>query len=320
MMNHSMIKACAEWEKKLAATHPDDLSPSDRAALDLHVLSCPSCATVRAEYQAIDAFILDFPGARSLPDLPTWLLQPRTKPVRSSAPILTSSPTPAMAFRSMSLSVLSDRCMSEITNYGRGDASNDKYCLEIFRRAMIEGDNAAWEFLIERFHDYMLSIFHRHGQREAASRLDSPENYVARAFERFWMSTVHHQQLEFTTLAAALSYLRNCLNGAILDTLRAYSRSKEVAWPEPGFAEPLAFEDPDEGQELWHIIQSLLVNERERRVAFLLFHCNLKPREIVRHCTQEFSDVQEIYRLRRNIIERLLRDWDQIRWKMVSEL
>ncbi len=319
MMNHPMITACAEWEEKLAATHPDDLSPSDRAVLDLHVLSCSSCATVRAEYQAIDAFILDFPGARSLPELPTWLLQPRTKSVRSSAPVPTSSPAPAMALRAMGLPVLADRCMNEVANYRLGEASNDQYCLEIFRRAMIEGDNVAWEFLIERFHDYMLSLFRRHAKREAASRLDSPENYVARAFERFWMSTVHHQQLQFTTLAAALTYLRNCLNGAILDTLRAYSRSKETSLPDPAFAESLAVEDQDDGQELWQIIQSLLVNEREQRVAFLLFHCNLKPREIVRHCTAEFSDVQEIYRLRRNIIERLLRDSDQIRWKILSE-
>ncbi len=221
--------------------------------------------------------------------------------------------------KDMCLSALADRCMSEINNYRRGEAYNDQYCLEMFRRAMLEGDDSAWELLVERFSEYMLSLFRRHLRREAASRIDSPENYVAWAFERFWLAAVHNQQLQFTTLAAALSYLRNCLNGAILDTLRAYSRSKEVALPEPGFAdEEPAMEDQNDGQELWEIIQNLFSNERERRVAFLLFQCNLKPREIVRRCSQEFSDVREIYRLRRNIMERLLRDADQIRWKMAD--
>ncbi len=55
---------------------------------------------------------------------------------------------------------------------------------------------------------------------------------------------------------------------------------------------------------------------RDLAVAYLLFHCNLKPREIVRRCPEEFSDVQEIYHRRRNITERLLRDSDQIRWKI----
>ncbi len=220
--------------------------------------------------------------------------------------------------KEMSLSALADRCMSEINNYRRGEPSSDKYCLEIFRRAMLEHDNAAWTLLVERFHEYMLGSFRRHMRREAASLLDSPENYIARAFERFWLAAVYNQQLEFTTLAAALSYLRNCLNGAILDTLRAHSRSREVALPESGFPDEPAVEDHEEGQGLWEIIQSLLSNKRERRVAYLLYHCNLKPREIVRRCPQEFSDVQEIYRLRRNIMERLMRDSDQIRWKIDS--
>jgi DNA-binding CsgD family transcriptional regulator len=83
MMDHPMYTPCAEWAEKLAATHPDDLSPSDRAALDMHVASCPTCATVRAEYQAIDMLILDSSGIEPLPDLPIWLLQPRPKLIRS---------------------------------------------------------------------------------------------------------------------------------------------------------------------------------------------------------------------------------------------
>ena len=218
--------------------------------------------------------------------------------------------------RNMSLSALTKRCMSEINHYRHGEACGDQCCLEVFRRAMREKDNAAWALLIEGFRDYMLGSFRRHVRKEAASRLDSPENYIDRAFERFWFATVHNQQLEFTTLAAALSYLRNCLNGAILDALRAHSRSKEVALPELDFPDEPAVEDNIDSQDLWEDIQSVLPNKREQRVAYLLFYCNLRPREIVRLCPLEFSNVQEIYRLRRNIMERLLRDSDQLRWKM----
>jgi hypothetical protein len=51
-------------------------------------------------------------------------------------------------------------------------------------------------------------------------------------------------------------------------------------------------------------------------VAYLVFQCNLKPREIIRRCPQEFSEVQEIYRLRRIIVERLLRNADYIRYRL----
>src|SRR5215472_16106251 len=184
--------------------------------------------------------------------------------------------------KDLRLTALADRCMNEIKNYRHGQASSDQYCLEMFRRAMLEGNDETWTVLVERFHDYLLGSFRRHVRREVASRIDSPENYVAKAFERFWFAAVHNQQLEFTTLAAALSYLRNCLNGAILDTLRSYSRSREVALPEPGHPEEPAVEDLEEGLDMWDIIQSLLANVRERRVAYLRFHCNLRPREIVR--------------------------------------
>jgi hypothetical protein len=221
--------------------------------------------------------------------------------------------------RNMSLSALADHCMSEINNYRRGEAYSDQYCLEIFRRAMLQHDDAAWTLLEDRFREFLLGSFRRHPRFEAASRLDSPENYVARAFERFWLAAVHNQQLEFTTLAAALLYLRGCLNSTILDALRAYSRTKEVVLPEPDFAgEPIA-EDLSRSPGLWEAIRGMLPSEREQRLAYLLYYCNLKPREILRVCPQEFSNVQEIYRLRRNIVERLERDVDQIRWKLRGE-
>jgi DNA-directed RNA polymerase specialized sigma24 family protein len=221
--------------------------------------------------------------------------------------------------RNMSLTALAGRCMSEIDNYRRGEAYSDQYCLEIFRRAMLERDEAAWTFLEARFREFLLGSFRRHPKSEVASRLDSPENYVAKAFTRFWYAAVHNQQLQFTTLAAALRYLRGCLNSAILDALRAYSRAKEVALPEPDFAGEPAEEEQDNGSDLWEVIRSLLPGKREQHLAYLLYHCNLKPREIIRVCPQEFSSVQEIYRLRRNIVERLQRGVDQIRWRLSEE-
>ena len=69
-----------------------------------------------------------------------------------------------------------------------------------------------------------------------------------------------------------------------------------------------------DSQGFWESIQSLLSDERERRLAYLLYHCGLKPRDIVRRCSQEFPDVQEIYRLNANIVERLRRNRDRLRY------
>lgn len=219
----------------------------------------------------------------------------------------------------MSLSELAERCMSEIHKYRQREPSNDQYCLEIFRRAMLQQDERAWELLEQRFQRMMLAWLRRHPRREQALQLDSEENYVAQAFSRFWLSTVRNHELQFSTLAAALDYLRAALSSTIMDALRAQVRSREVPLPEPGYSGEPAQEDDEGDYGLREIITSLLPNPREQRVADLLFHCNLKPREIVDRCPDEFSDVQEIYRLRRNIMDRLLRYRERIRWLLGDE-
>jgi DNA-directed RNA polymerase specialized sigma24 family protein len=221
--------------------------------------------------------------------------------------------------RDMRLSALADRCMNEVNKYRRGEASSDQYCLEIFRRAMQEHDDAAWTLLVDRFKEFLLAAFRRHPRCEDASRLDSPENYVARAFARFWVA-VHDQQVEFTSLGAALRFLRLCLNSEILDMLRAHARRNEMPFPEPDFTGEPAVEDQDDGSELWKIIRDMLPNERERRLAFLLFYCNLRPRVIVRLRPQEFPDVNEVHRMKRNIVDRLARSADLIRYRLSSEV
>ena len=133
--------------------------------------------------------------------------------------------------------------------------------------------------------------------------------------ERFWQATVR-QQIAFKTLAGALTYLRASLHGAILDTLRVYTRPREVPLPEPGEPGELYGEDQSNSSEVWEFLQTILPGAREQRLAYLLYHCGLKPREVLHFCQQEFNDIQEIYRLRRNIVERVLRHADQLRWRL----
>jgi hypothetical protein len=58
---------------------------------------------------------------------------------------------------------------------------------------------------------------------------------------------------------------------------------------------------------MWSQGQARLSSEYERGLAYLLYHCGLKPKEIVRYCPLEWSDVHEVTRLRRIILERLMK-------------
>ena len=61
-------------------------------------------------------------------------------------------------------------------------------------------------------------------------------------------------------------------------------------------------------QKLWSLVERALPDRRERRLAYLLFVLDLKPREIVRAAPQDFPTAQEVYRLTRTILDRLRRN------------
>lgn len=217
----------------------------------------------------------------------------------------------------LSVAALTNRYGSETTLVRAKESHSDQTGLELFQRALSQRNDDAWTLLVERFQSLVMAWVRNHSRREIAYRYHNPEYYVALAFERFWQATTRNQFLTFTSLEAALSYLKASLNGAILDTLRSYARP-EVPLPEPSHIHPIELTSEDCSYEysLWDTIQNLIPTARERRVAYLLFYCGLKPREIIQFCSDEFTDVHEIHRLRRNIVERLMRQADTIRWRM----
>lgn len=218
------------------------------------------------------------------------------------------------ALSQMKPAKLASLCIDELKQRHSNEATHDLYCVELLHRAVIGQTDQAWSLLQQCFSETIRAWIHSHPNRDVALLYDSEENLVAQTFSRFWYA-MHEQHVEFTKLSAALCYLRATLNGLMIDTMRSHLRmqSKEFSLPEPGCsAEPMAEELIDE-QNLWKCIESLLVGKRERRLAYLLYFCGLKPREIIIHCAQEFDNIKEIYRLNRNIIERLRRNKDRLR-------
>jgi len=216
----------------------------------------------------------------------------------------------------MNATELAAHCVRELNNFRRGESSTEIYSVELLRRATVQGDQDAWIWMQQCFGELVLSWLRRHPNREAACRLDSEENYVAQTFERFWQATALTQHIEFNSLAGAFQYLHACLNGAVVDTLRAYSRSKEIPLPDAGEPGELQIEDNFESNDVWDTLKKIIPNGNEQRLAYLLFHCGLKPRQIMLYCPQEFSDVHDIYRLRSNVMNRLLRNADHLRWRL----
>ena len=192
-----------------------------------------------------------------------------------------------------------------MSTYDCGNSSNNEYVVDALRRAIVEGEQDARLCLQQYLGDVVLGWLGQHPRRETAYYLGNEEYYVAATFERFWQLACN-RQFEFSTSDSVMPYLRLSLNEAILDMLRTSSRPKEIQLPQSDFSRKQQMEHETSCHVHWESLQKDLPNVHEQRLAYLLFHCGLKPREIMHHCSQEFCDVCEINRLRLHIMGRLL--------------
>ena len=175
------------------------------------------------------------------------------------------------------------------------DATEKRQFVVMCHRAVLRSDRYARNWLQRATQKPLLACLHNHPFYRELQHIGDEEQYILLTFERLWQR-VDQQKLWLHTRSQMMRYLQATLNGVILEALRSTIRQKDV---------PMHIETSPIEHTLWNIIQDVLSDERERRVAYLLYHCGLKPVEIVRAYPQEFNDVQEIYHVRHVVIEKM---------------
>lgn len=205
---------------------------------------------------------------------------------------------------SLSVDQLAAHCAEETARYRRGESHAERYCFELFRRAVALRDERAWAAVYETYAEVV--------RRWVGTRMD-PDEGVPLAFERFWRAIDAEKFRRFGSLAALLQYLKMCVHTAVLDRARA---AAAVAVEQP-IDDAMALPGADDversvGQRLdtaafWRLIGRLLDDEREQRLLYLSYAIGLSPREICARHGDLFPDVREIYRIKRNALERLRR-------------
>jgi hypothetical protein len=220
----------------------------------------------------------------------------------------------------LGLAELSVSCAEELNRHRHKQSTDGHFCLELLRRATLLQMDEAWEALLHLLNEQVLIWLRAHPHYGTALTYDSEENYIALTFARFW-AALRERRLHFANLPTVLSYLHATLNSTVIDTMRSYMRVKCISLLDPAVAEhvDLAVEEIYNEDYTWHSIQSLLENEKERQMMYLLYYCGLKPREVVARFPEQFDDVKEVYRLNHNIIERLRRKQDRLRWLLDGE-
>jgi len=202
---------------------------------------------------------------------------------------------------------------------GRRESGGDDG-VELFRRAVWGGDEAACARLIVRYRRLVLTWMSRLPAAHAVKADDNDR--VVRTFERFWLAMKDERCERFGSVAALLGYLKLCAASVVQDDVRhgrgGHLRTLSldaVAEATGGRSALLGGESDTEAQamaraglgELWAIVEQVLLSEAERRVFYLRFAIGLSPREIHGRHPDHYPTVADVYRVKRNALLRLRR-------------
>src|SRR5262245_36209372 len=110
---------------------------------------------------------------------------------------------------------LARACADQTGRYQRGELADDRYCLELLRRAVCDRDPVAWELVLDQYRGLVNAWVRQHPA--SASLDEDPDYWVTRAFERFWMAIGPERFGSFGHLRAVLRYLKLCVYSILLD-------------------------------------------------------------------------------------------------------
>jgi len=185
---------------------------------------------------------------------------------------------------------------------------------ELFRRAILERDEAAWATIHARYRALLISwAYHSTSRMYAGEWCD---DLADQAFARAWVALTPARFAEFPTLPRLLGYLHACVMTTVIDNGRARASSERtqnkldvgaVATPEQiVLAEA-------EREELWRVVSALATTPAEQVVLVESLAYDFPPRSILARHPQLFGNVAAVYRTKRNLFARLQRNRDLLR-------
>ncbi len=200
----------------------------------------------------------------------------------------------------------------ELVQYQRRQATADCYRYELFRRAMVLRDEWAWSALYELYRPLVSAWVLASRSRATGEEVDA---LVNEAFARFARAITAQQWHEFGTSGALLGYLKRCAHSAAADDRRTrHPRLHEEPLDTlPVSCEPLSEECAEvvsgrlAAQELWAIICRAASSPAEQVVLRLVCAQGLPPRVVQQLHPTLFPGVQDLYRVKRTVLERLSR-------------
>jgi DNA-directed RNA polymerase specialized sigma24 family protein len=202
----------------------------------------------------------------------------------------------------LSVNELANRCRKESAKSPQH--RDTRYCFELFRRAIVGGDEAAWAAIHVQYHPLV-----RHWLGDVADI----ENLVQETFARFIQAVTAERFTagEFPVLGSLLAFMkRTAINLRINEERRAKLERHALGdWFEQDQARMTSdYLGRVIRQELADYVRDHLKDEQERLVLRLTYEFDLRPREIAHRYPRHFKNADEVHQVKERLKKRLERD------------
>lgn len=233
------------------------------------------------------------------------------------------------ALRQLSLDTVIQECHAESRQERQRESG---YCFELFRRALEEGDQAAWAAIAVQYRQLLLNWIY--GYRAVTFTPDEAEATAHEALERFWRTLSARAPditSHFAHVGALLKYLNQCVIATILDQQRRAQRRARLV--ERLQADAIALQpiasDTDTLERLCRAeqvaqvrqwVQTHVTDPHEQLVLRLSFEQALTPAQIAQQYPQQFADAQAVRRLKERILKRARRGLSAIHDESATDM
>lgn len=229
--------------------------------------------------------------------------------IASPAPAFLPTSSAVSEPRMMELGSLARRALIESRRFYRHEEYDSSYAYELFRRALVERDDAAWAYIFEQYTPLVEHWVRRTGAFTVSG--ETSDFFVSAAFTRFWRAIPAARFSSFPSLASLLNYLRSCATCVVIDTARSQSYAELlpeecINWNDQrlGHADEEATERVSR-EEFWGLVDGLLSSHAERVIIRCSFLLGMKPGDIFARYGELFHGVEEVYTLKRTVLTRL---------------
>jgi DNA-directed RNA polymerase specialized sigma24 family protein len=207
---------------------------------------------------------------------------------------------------------LADECRDQTARFFSRTEHDTGYCYELFRRAIVDRNNYAWEKIYQIYDPLVASWVRHHSGLEATD--EEVDYFVNCAFDKMWTAVDREKFAQFQSLASLLRYFQTCVHSVIVD----YARGNRIKTTDLDTVANLPSPDSPsiekyvtdelERHRLWGIVSRLTRDDREIMVLRYSFVYDLKPAQIYAANPDQFENLEELYRIKRNILNRLGRN------------